>query len=31
MTFGHLAEAMHTVLVALGGTPQVWPIGWPRS
>ena len=24
MTFGHLAEAMHQVLVALGGTPQVW-------
>jgi transposase len=24
MTFGHLAEAMHRVLVALGGTPQVW-------
>jgi transposase len=25
MTFGHLAEAMHRVLVALGGTPRVWP------
>src|SRR3954453_11711309 len=24
MTFGHLAEAMHRVLVGLGGTPQVW-------
>src|SRR4051794_7988730 len=24
MTFGHLAEAMHRVLVDLGGTPQVW-------
>jgi len=24
MTFGHLAEAMHHVLVALGGTPRVW-------
>ncbi len=24
MTFGHLAEAMHQVLVALGGTPRVW-------
>jgi transposase len=24
MTFGHLAEAMHRVLVALGGTPRVW-------
>jgi transposase len=24
MTFGHLAQAMHTVLVALGGTPQLW-------
>jgi hypothetical protein len=24
MTFGHLAEAMHRVLAALGGTPQVW-------
>src|SRR3954463_439299 len=24
MTFGHLAEAMHRVLVELGGTPQVW-------
>ena len=23
-TFGHLAEAMHQVLVALGGTPRVW-------
>ena len=24
MSFGHLAEAMHRVLVALGGTPRVW-------
>jgi len=24
MTFGHLAAAMHEILVALGGTPQVW-------
>lgn len=24
MTFGHLAVAMHQVLVALGGTPRVW-------
>jgi transposase len=24
MTFGHLAEAMHHVLVGLGGTPRVW-------
>jgi transposase len=24
MTFGHLAEAMHRVLEALGGTPRVW-------
>jgi transposase len=24
MTFGHLADAMHRVLVGLGGTPQVW-------
>jgi transposase len=24
MTFGHLAEAMHRVLVVLGGTPRVW-------
>jgi transposase len=24
MTFGHLAQAMHQVLVALGGTPRVW-------
>ncbi|MGZ6565179.1 MAG: Mu transposase domain-containing protein [Solirubrobacteraceae bacterium] len=24
MTFGHLAEAMHEVLVALSGTPRVW-------
>jgi transposase len=24
MTFGHLAEAMHRVLIALGGTPRVW-------
>jgi transposase len=24
MTFGHLAGAMHRVLVALGGTPRVW-------
>lgn len=24
MTFGHLAAAMHRVLVALGGTPRVW-------
>ena len=24
MTFGHLAEAMHRVLVDLGGTPRVW-------
>jgi len=24
MTFGHLAEAMHQVLVALGGTPRIW-------
>jgi transposase len=24
MTFGHLAEAMHQVLVGLGGTPRVW-------
>lgn len=24
MTFGHLVEAMHRVLVALGGTPRVW-------
>lgn len=24
MTFGHLAGAMHDVLVALGGTPRVW-------
>ncbi len=24
MTFGHLAEAMHRVLTALGGTPRVW-------
>ena len=24
MAFGHVAEAMHRVLVALGGTPRVW-------
>jgi transposase len=24
MTFGHLADAMHRVLVGLGGTPRVW-------
>jgi hypothetical protein len=24
MTFGHLARAVHAVLVALGGTPRVW-------
>jgi transposase len=24
MTFGHLAEAMHRVLVGVGGTPRVW-------
>jgi transposase len=24
MIFGHLAEAMHRVLVALGGTPRIW-------
>jgi transposase len=24
MTFGYLADAMHRVLVALGGTPRVW-------
>jgi len=24
MTFGHLAGAMHEILVALGGTPRVW-------
>jgi transposase len=24
MTFGHLAEASHTILVRLGGTPRVW-------
>jgi transposase len=24
MTFGHLAQAMHRVLVELGGTPQLW-------
>jgi transposase len=24
MTFGHLAAAMHQVLVALGGTPRIW-------
>jgi hypothetical protein len=24
MTFGHLAGAMHDILVALGGTPRVW-------
>jgi transposase len=24
MTFGYLAEAMHRVLVGLGGTPRVW-------
>jgi transposase len=24
MTFGHLAAAMHEILVALGGTPRVW-------
>jgi transposase len=24
MTFGHLAEAVHLVLVGLGGTPRVW-------
>jgi len=24
MSFGHLAEAMHRVLIALGGTPRVW-------
>jgi transposase len=24
MTFGHLAQAMHTVLTALGGTPRLW-------
>lgn len=24
MTFGHLAAAMHDILVALGGTPRVW-------
>ena len=24
MTFGHLAGAMHRILVALGGTPRVW-------
>jgi len=24
MTFGHLAEAVHEVLVGLGGTPRVW-------
>ncbi|HZE04023.1 MAG TPA: IS21 family transposase [Solirubrobacteraceae bacterium] len=24
MTFGHLAEAAHAILVGLGGTPRVW-------
>jgi hypothetical protein len=24
MTFGHLADAMHRILVALDGTPRVW-------
>ena len=24
MTFGHLAEAVHRILVGLGGTPRVW-------
>jgi transposase len=24
MTFGHLAETSHTILVGLGGTPRVW-------
>src|ERR1700748_3694218 len=24
MTFGHWAEAIHTILVGLGGTPRVW-------
>jgi transposase len=24
MTFGHLAEAMHQILIVLGGTPRVW-------
>jgi hypothetical protein len=24
MTFGHLAEAIHTILVELGGTPRMW-------
>jgi len=24
MTFGHLADAVHEILVALGGTPRVW-------
>ena len=24
MTIGHLAEAIHTILVELGGTPRVW-------
>ena len=24
MTFGHLAEAIHTILVELGGTPRAW-------
>jgi hypothetical protein len=24
MSFGHLAGAVHQVLVALGGTPRVW-------
>ena len=23
-TFGHLAEAIHTILACLGGTPRVW-------
>jgi len=26
MTFGHLAGALHEVLVALGGTPRVWRV-----
>lgn len=24
MTFGHLVEAMHRVLIGLGGTPRIW-------
>ncbi len=26
MTFGHLAGALHEILVALGGTPRVWRV-----